>query len=249
MKLKVKKIFIYLGLGIVTLIIVGLIGGYLANPELAACATINFSDNFVKHQGEIFISKDTPQRISDTLLFLVHKADKRVCDFWKVKQGEGNPKIIFCYSNELYNKYSRGAVGKTVFSPLGAFIIIGMNFIDLDKISHEICHTELFSRLGYFKITREIPVWFNEGLALQVDYRKEFSRERFLFVKDSIKSDPKLSEMNTVENFYNKDYYIHFLKAGYEVGNWLDNAGNEGLKNLISGINNGKDFRELYLEN
>jgi len=246
MKYKVKKIFIYSGLTLVTLIIIGLVGGYLMNPELAACATVSFSDNFIKHEKEIYISKDTPQEISDTLLFLINRADKRVCSFWKEKQREDNPKIIFCYSKELYNKYSRGSVGKTVYTSLGAFIIIGMNFIDLDKISHELCHTELFSRLGYFKIKKGIPKWFDEGLALQVDYRKEFSKERFLLVKDSMKAEPALSQMNTVENFYNKDYYIHFLKAGYEVGTWLYKVGDKGLVKLIDGMNNGKDFKELY---
>jgi hypothetical protein len=61
-----------------------------------------------------------------------------------------------------------------------------------------------------------------------------------------LKTEPALNQMNTVENFFNKDYYIHYLKAGYEVGSWLDKTGNEGLKNLIIEINNGSDFQELY---
>ena len=38
-------------------------------------------------------------------------------------------------------------------------------------IAHELCHDELFARLGWWRVKRQIPQWFNEGLALMVDYR------------------------------------------------------------------------------
>jgi hypothetical protein len=64
MKYKVRKIFIYSGLTLVTLISGGLVGGYLVNPELAACATVSFSNSLMKGllcrliTGKNFLRKD-----------------------------------------------------------------------------------------------------------------------------------------------------------------------------------------------
>ncbi|WP_332368176.1 hypothetical protein [Spirosoma telluris] len=49
--------------------------------------------------------------------------------------------------------------------PWGAsYLILGPDGNNTDVIAHELCHDELFARLGWWRVKRQIPQWFNEGL-------------------------------------------------------------------------------------
>jgi hypothetical protein len=220
-----------------------LISSFLIKPEIRNCIVIGFSSEFENINGYLFLSKDTPESLRDSIFSIIKNAEKRVCTFWKENKRIGNPKIIFCYSEELFQKYSRNKTILTYKTPINSYIVFGKRFINLDMISHELFHTELYSRVGYRK---SIPVWFDEGLALQVDYRKEYSEDRYLELQHSIKQHCKLTELKTANSFWSNNYYYHYLLSGHTVASWLKAVGKEGLDTLITKLNAGNEFDLLY---
>ena len=103
-------------------------------------------------------------------------------------------------------------------------------------ISHELFHTELCARIGYFKSNNKIPTWLDEGLAMQVDHREKYSEEQYLILKDSLGKDIRLSEISTPELFYTGDVYFHYLLAKYQVSIWLKEIRKEGFLEFIGNL-------------
>lgn len=206
------------------------------NTEICNCFLISFSNDFKEVERNLFVSKDTPVSVKDSLLSVLKKADKRVSDFWESEKRVGNPIIIFCNSEKLFASYSESKSILTYKTPLNCFIVIGKDFVDIDMISHELFHTELCARVGYFKTNRKIPTWLDEGLAMQVDYRKKYSEEQYFVLKDSLGKDVQLSEISTPELFYTGDVYFHYLLAKHQVCIWLKEIGKEGFQKFIGNL-------------
>jgi hypothetical protein len=61
--------------------------------------------------------------------------------------------------------------------PWRSCIVIGFKGQNTDVISHEWLHAEIQHRIGFIRFLTEIPVWFDEGAALTLDYRKPFLPE------------------------------------------------------------------------
>ena len=133
----------------------------------------------------------------------------------------------------------------------GEYVIISPDGLNADDVSHEMCHTELYSRVGYFN-DREIPLWFHEGISMLVckDYPSTY--EGYLTEWHSmIKNDPEILPLNriTAEN----DFYaspsrssLSYWRSGLEVMRWYELYGKDGLLELTRDITNGKDFYDAY---
>ncbi len=51
---------------------------------------------------------------------------------------------------------------------------------DINILSHEISHTVLYRKIGWYRLHFKIPTWFDEGLAMQVDDRDYYSIDTLL---------------------------------------------------------------------
>lgn len=239
---KTKKIrFVFPVILIFLLLITGT-AFYLYPPEIYRCLFISLSPDFEKIGHEIYISKNTPDEIRDSVYSLIKEADNRVKSFWESGKRVGNPKIIYCHSNDALLMLSRKKSVVTYKTPINCYIIISKNSLDLDIISHELFHTEFAARIGYLNSMYEIPVWFDEGLAMQVDYRSQFSDSEYDKCKDRIEGKIKLSELTTSEEFWSDNYYLHYLKSGHEINQRMKKSGKKGLKKLITSIKEGESF-------
>jgi hypothetical protein len=202
--------------------------------------------SFITKDKKIYYSPLLPASLQDSLGLLVKKAEQRNIAFWG--GDEPNYKLIFCANqNEMY-KYSGSAQNHTVSRHTfwGTFIALSKEGFNLDIISHELCHSFFWSQLGYFD-QRKIPTWFDEGVAMQLDFR--------LFLKDSILEKSYVTNYETLksiaspEQFYkggrplmNKNYIV----ARIEVKQFLTSCGMEGIHQLIETLNKGDDFITSY---
>jgi hypothetical protein len=64
-----------------------------------------------------------------------------------------------------------GAPGSAFISPAGTLVVLNMAEFSVDVTAHELMHAELADRLGFWTRMIHLPVWFDEGLALQLDWR------------------------------------------------------------------------------
>jgi|GEM_PF-1203813 len=135
------------------------------------------------------------------------------------------------------NNYgSSGAIGNT------SCVIIGPKGQHVDVVAHELMHQELHERIGSWRMFTEVPVWFDEGVAMQVDFRPQYT---LLKKAGSASNTGEIRALKSVRQFnHGNDEEItrHYTFAKTEVAQWLDNVGRYDLYKRFERIRAGEKF-------
>lgn len=243
------------------------IGFLLLYPQLLRCMRISQSNDFqlLPGAGRVYMNRATTFRQQVQLRRHVFAARDRIRRFWGDRHGQAI--LIYCSQQADYEQYCAGGEGAgcSLGTPWGAsYLVLGPEGNNTDVIAHELCHDELFTRLGWWRVKRQIPQWFNEGLALMVDYR--FSNPSVWEQPDSLASPEPfyeeddmtplanqpmimLSDLETTRDFFGGDYghvMLAYQTAADEVSRWLAVVGRAGVPALASQLVNGAHFGEAY---
>ncbi len=91
---------------------------------------------------------------------------------------------------DSFEKYGtdRGGTAAAQLTPFGDYTVFGPRGWNADVIAHELAHAELKARLGYWRYSRAIPKWFDEGAGMHVDERPRFSEAAYLTAKHEFDS-------------------------------------------------------------
>ena len=253
--------------GLVSLLIALPLGFLLLYPTLVRCLFISFSTDFQsiqKGDDYIYVSQVSPIHEQQQVLVNDKIASNRIKAFWGNKQGRAT--LIYCHTEAQYADYCGGAdsessAGCSLGTPWGAsFLVLGPEGNNPDVIAHERCHDELLARVGWWRTNRHIPQWFNEGLALMVDYRftnpqadpKQRARDfhdEWEYRAYGRQMALSLDELGTMRGFFGGDYH-HVMLAYYtgaaEVSRWLAKAGKGGPADLARRVGEGEEFGVVY---
>lgn len=182
---------------------------------------------------------------TSNILNIISKSKENVARLY----GSFNAKPIFIISKDSSAlkrfgvKNRTGATEKTTF---GTYIVLGPDGINTNVVSHELTHSELAYRIN--KINN-IPVWFNEGMATQVDNRPMYSEKQWIKkTKNGIKV-PNMRSLDSDKQFYASNLdtrRLNYTLAKHEVHRWLSIVGQKGLLQLIQDVNNGHNFYKAY---
>ncbi len=154
------------------------------------------------------------------------------------------PNIIVSSTEKRSARFLPGPLppGATYSLPWGQYIPIAPNGNDINVMAHELVHAEVYHRLGFIKSLRSLPVWFNEGVAMQVDYRQE---KAWTYIMEGHEL-PSVSSLETTQQFFSGDRALNYAAAKVEVSAWLSSPSYSNLYDFIAEIRSGKDFYELY---
>ena len=96
--------------------------------------------------------------------------------------------------------------GSSRFAPfLPTVNIIGPKGMNIDVVAHEWMHSEIAHQSGFITRNYRLPTWFDEGLAMQVDFRPEFSLPELRgYIADQGLTVPSLEEMATAKRFFKR---------------------------------------------
>lgn len=215
----------------------------------------------------VYVNRATTPAQTTQLAKHILTARQRLLRFWGDRRGTAT--LIYCPKQADYEQYCIGGEGAgcSLGSPWGeSFLVLGPDGNNADVIAHELCHDELFARLGWWRVKRQIPVWFNEGLALMVDYR--FSPPDLWERPDSTAKTPdyfntdddmmgfaqppmlKLSNLETTRDFFSDGparVMLAYQTAASEVSEWLRVVGRAGVPALTGAVADGQDFETVYL--
>jgi hypothetical protein len=125
-------------------------------------------------------------------------------------------------------------------------VVIPKNTVDVNILSHEIGHTVLYRKIGWYKLHFKIPTWFDEGLAMQVDHRDYYSIDTLLSKRAEGIILPEVKKMNTPEKFHNgsqEQIMLNYSMAKYVVHEWLKT---NSLNTFIEAIDLGYSFEKSY---
>jgi len=217
----------------------------LVFPQETRCILIDFYD--FEKDGNLYFRADVDAATIADLQQKISKANARVEKFWKGKIVA--PKYIYCQNNEDYKKF-----GVPFMTPacahmkLGSYVVISNKGNDVHILAHEISHTVLFNKIGFFNRVLKIPVWFDEGLAMQVDWREYYSIDSLKEQSENFKNLPDVKQLTTYSQFGSgtrERIMLNYSTSKYVVNEWYSE---EKLENFIQKINEGKSFEEAYSE-
>jgi len=135
------------------------------------CIMIDFSD-FKKIEKNIYTENIFTDNENKYIQSLITNAKRRIIN--KFGKLSSNPTIIIIKDHDTSLKYSTNLYGNTYISPWGNYVVIGSKGHSIDIIAHELLHAEVAKRLGYIIRQFKFPVWLDEGIGMQVDYRKRY---------------------------------------------------------------------------
>jgi hypothetical protein len=236
----------------------------LLYPHVIRCIRISQSAEFTRlsNSTELYVHTATTTRQRERLQQHISTARQRIQTFWGSRQGQAI--LIYCPQQEVYEQYCLGGEGAgcSLGMPWGtSYLVLGPDGNNSDVLAHELCHDELFARLGWWRVKRQIPQWFNEGLALMVDYRftdpavwqtdslsaeDALTLRRRYFYRSSML---KLSDLETTRDFFGGDYrhvMLAYQTAADEVARWLRIVGSVSVARLSQTIVDGADFAPAY---
>lgn len=205
--------------------------------------------NFSKVQANTYIENNYSGD-KEEIIKIINEAKSRVSDFWG--NVESNPMIIITDNQSTIAKLGGDHDTSTLaLFHVYSFIVVSDKYLNTDVVAHELTHAELHSRIykGKFLPRSLVPTWFDEGVALQNDYRDRYSDDAWAEIVNGESEIPSLDEMDTAGEFYAGDKdnrMFHYVISRHEVKRWLEKNGVDKLIELLDDVNDGESFNELY---
>lgn len=226
----------------IILLVMGLIH-YIVFPEQTRSLLIGFS-SFQK-EGVVYFEPETPKSFRDSLQTLITKGQLRLTNFWG--KHESDPVFIYCHNKVSFKKYGGSSmIPALTHIKSGARIVLSEEGLDQDIIAHEMMHAELYQQIGFFKWSFKIPRWFDEGVAMQCDYRDYYSEDSFKLKSDNFRNMVNLKYLESSQDFNRgsrEQIMLNYMTAAHEIRQWYSKA---KMEKFIQSMNEGKSFEEAY---
>jgi hypothetical protein len=222
----------------VLLVLSAVTAALFAFPGQAACTVAPLLG--VKAQS-VDVMVD-PQLNTAQLVQLIDAARARIHQTFGPSSAK--PTFVF-YTDSQWSKFFKlSPTASTHLLGSYACITVGANGQNIDVIAHELMHAELNQRVGAWQRFRQIPPWFDEGLAMQVDHRAQYDTQSSL-------NDAGILAVKQLQS--GKDFYVadeptltaHYAAAKHAVRQWLFTVGNQNLYAHLDKIKHGQSFHSL----
>lgn len=191
-------------------------------PAAAACL---FADKNAQSDSQMKILKQASDRIES-----------------KFGSLRSRPIIYFFDQQDKYWPLRINPYGSTSFLGYRTCVAIGPLGQNTDVVAHELMHAEIEARAGYWNRTTKIPVWFDEGLAMQVDYRDRYNLE------PNVKT-AYVTELNSGREFFQANIdtlVLNYGAAKSEVQAWSSMRSPADVYGLLDRIKQGSSFESIW---
>jgi len=156
---------------IVTLIL-PLVGASYSYAHIVRLAFIDYSDFHVVNSS-IYLSESLSPADEKTVASLLKSARERIAE--RYGDPVADPVVVVLSSPEEKRDFGLYDVpGTLFFTPWGNYLLLSYQSGNIDVTAHELVHAEVVERVGYWKRQFDIPTWFDEGAAMQVDHRARY---------------------------------------------------------------------------
>lgn len=246
---KVKKKHIIIATIAFMLILIGIF--FIQFTSLGYKMTVPLH-GYTQVKDNIYIDKDFNSD-SSKVLSIIDEAHKRLETFWG--NTESKPTIIISDNEKKLKKLgwtgNPALTTTAVFFGANSYVVISPKGLNIDVTAHELTHAELHYRVYNGKILPKtlIPIWFDEGIATQNDYRENYNYDAWVKVTNNGKNITDFSQLKNQSQFYNPNTDVrryNYIISKHEVGEWLKTHNVDDLITLINAVNEGKSFDKLY---
>jgi hypothetical protein len=209
-----------------------IVGGFTQRHALA-CELIEYAKHseYSEISPNVFASNSFNRDQQEKLLAVIELGKSRVNQTF----GDmiANPKVVIAANDIEASDFGSNPYGKALLTPLGQCIIFGPKGQNIDVIAHEYTHAEVHYRVGWLNHMLNVPIWFNEGVALLVDFREPYLLENIKLSFDQINSVKS-------DGF---DFSIASYKASRVLVEHLDKS---TLYDDLEKLKQGQDIKSVF---
>ena len=224
-------------------VLLGVVTVGVGGCTIARLTTIESSD-FTSLPGKIYVDPAIEEEQQKKMLVALEKTKKRIANL--IGRYSATPIIIFVATDENIKKYGVEVFpGKTYIAPWETYVVVSTKIQSVDLLAHELMHAQISSLVGYWAYMTELPAWFDEGLAMQLDNRQrydieniEFSSQEILRIK-SIESPSKFRTSSKEQDIKN------YRAAKAAVKNLLEKIETPELINRLEKMKQGVEFSRV----
>lgn len=122
--------------------------------------------------------------------------------------------------------------------------MIGPQGRNVEVVAHELMHAALHERVGAWRRFMEIPTWFDEGLAMQVDTRPKYG----LPAGEAVLGN-EVRRWASFSSFFAGDEHTlvsPYAQARALVADWVAGVGAQSVYPLLAKIHDGQSFEETF---
>ena len=232
----------------ILLILAAVVVAVFQFTQFGYLTTVPYRSEFTKIASHVYINRNYAGDQQE-LLEMIEQAKDRVRTFFGDMFFQDKTFFIICDDEKLTRKLGEDHGTVIFYFPSEThYICISDEYLELDILAHEITHAELHTRLSA-EAQKAIPTWFDEGIALQNDYREKYSEAQWTQQTDNGKNAVALEDMDTPAEFYAgeaEDRRFRYLNAKHELDVWMTSHGQQGLLELLDRLNGGADFTTAY---
>ncbi|MCO1337016.1 hypothetical protein MO867_22080 [Microbulbifer sp. OS29] len=200
-----------------------------------ACAAVQFLD-YEEVAPDIFISPGI-ENVSKILEIILEARERVGVTFGPMMS---SPRIILTARREEAARLGANSTATTHYIPLGACIVLAPKGQNVDVAAHELVHAEVGYRVGWLTHWLEIPVWFNEGVALIIDQRSSFLVDNINVNQATIET---VKQLNTGREFFSGDnVHRNYLASRLAV----EAIEHSNVYEKLALIRSGKSFDSVF---
>ena len=245
MRAKKKRDFLFIT---ILFILAAVVVDVFQFTQFGYLTTVPYRSAFTEIAAHVYINRDYAGDQQE-LLEMIEQAKDRVRTFFGDVRFQDETIFIICDDEKLTRKLGEDHGTVIFYFPSEMhYICISDEYLELDILAHEITHAELHTCLSA-EAQKAIPTWFDEGIALQNDYREKYSEAQWTQQTDNGKNAVALEDMDTPAEFYAgeaEDRRFRYLNAKHELDVWMTSHGQQGLLELLDRLNGGADFTTAY---
>ena len=242
-----KKVFIIIVSAFLLLLVISTVC-FFQFTAIGYRMTVPYRSAFSEIADNIYINTEYPGD-REEIIELIDSAKERVKEFFGDLCCLDETVITICDDEHLLSNLGGDHDTKITYFPVEKhYISVSDEYLSIDILAHELTHAELHTRLSV-SAQKKTPTWFDEGIALQNDYREQYGFEAWFEQTDNGSHTVALDDMDEASEFYAgtaADRRFRYLNAKHEVDGWMETHKRQGLLELIDKMNNGEAFLFAY---
>ena len=180
----------------------------LALPVRALCSAGWVNRAFVSAHGYVQIdagveaARDLPPEARRRALSALRAARERIAATYGAPVAR--PTTIIAADDREAARFGLAddVPGTAFISPLRTEVVLNLAHFSIDVTAHELVHAEVAQRLGVWTRAVELPVWFDEGVAVQLDRREPYHIDCGAVGGERIR---QVRQLTTVRRFWHGD--------------------------------------------
>ena len=245
MRAKKKRVLLFIT---ILLILAAVVVAVFQFTQFGYLTTVPYRSAFTEIASQVYINREYAGDQQE-LLEMIEQAKDRVRTFFGDVRFQDKTIFIICDDEKLTRKLGEDHAAIIFNFPSEVrYICVSDEYLELDILAHEITHAELHTRLSA-EAQKRIPTWFDEGIAMQNDYRERYSEAQWVEQTDNGKNAVALEDMDTPAEFYAgeaENRRFRYLNAKHELDVWMTSHGQQGLLKLLEKLNDGANFNTTY---